>query len=75
MSLQVIERHLLGPEGPLRLFNSDYVSRRLYGDRNKDALNELASEDPKQIKERNALYLEKESLEKSRRRVQDFQRS
>jgi len=26
-ALQVVERHLLGPRGPLRLFNSDYVAQ------------------------------------------------
>lgn len=75
VSLQVVERHLLGPDGPLQLFNSDYVSKRLYGEKHKDVLKDLTSEDPMQINERDALLLEKESLEKSRRRVQEFQRS
>lgn len=74
LSLQVIGRHLLGPQGLLQLFTSDYISRKLYGDENQEALNDLASEDFKQVKERDDLRMQKESLEKSRRRVQDFQR-
>lgn len=71
-ALQVVERHLLGPRGPLRLFNSDYVIERLYGEQNAAALNELAGEDPDVAAKRVKLEAERASLEASKKRVQAF---
>src|SRR6266536_1543285 len=51
-ALQVVERHLLGPQGPLRLFTSDYVTQKLYGDEHAVELNDLAGEDPVTAQER-----------------------
>ncbi|ESZ98356.1 hypothetical protein SBOR_1234 [Sclerotinia borealis F-4128] len=44
VALQVIERHLLGSDGPLRLFSPQYVSEKLNGERNEIALNNLVGE-------------------------------
>jgi hypothetical protein len=71
-ALQVVERHLLGPRGPLRLFNSDYVSQKLYGKENEERLNELAGENPVIAQERMELDAKRESLEESKKRVQNF---
>jgi hypothetical protein len=71
-ALQVVERHLLGPRGPLRLFNSDYVTQKLYGAQNEAKLNELAGENPKIAQERNELDAKRASLEESKKRVQSF---
>ena len=69
-ALQVVERHLLGPEGPLRLFDSQYVTKRLYGEENRAVLEELAAEEPAVAARREKLGLERRSLEESRKRVQ-----
>jgi hypothetical protein len=71
-ALQVVERHLLGPRGPLRLFNSDYVTQKLYGKENEERLNELAGENPVIAQERMELDAKRESLEESKKRVQSF---
>lgn len=71
-ALQVVERHLLGPRGPLRLFTSEYVTQKLYGVEHEAELNELAGEDPAIAQERTDLETEKASLEGSRKRVQNF---
>ncbi|KAE8449455.1 hypothetical protein EG329_008063 [Mollisiaceae sp. DMI_Dod_QoI] len=71
-ALQVVERHLLGRSGPLRLFTSDYVSQKLYGEKNAMELNNLASEDPAIAEKRTELEAEQASLEESKRRVQAF---
>lgn len=71
-ALQVVERHLLGPRGPLRLFNSDYVTQKLYGKQNEVKLNELAGEDAVIAQERMELDAKRESLEGSKKRVQSF---
>lgn len=71
-ALQVVERHLLGPRGPLRLFTSDYVSERLYGEQNATELNNLAGEDPEVAAKRASLEAERASLEASKDRVQAF---
>lgn len=69
-ALQVVERHLLGPKGPLRLFNSDFVTQRLHGEQNAKALAELAGEDSEIANERAKLEKKRESLEDGRKRVQ-----
>jgi Dynamin central region len=71
-ALQVVERHLLGPQGPLQLFNSDYVSKNLYGEENIKKLSDLASEDPNKAKRRKELEVKRKSLEESRKLVQSF---
>jgi hypothetical protein len=71
-ALQVVERHLLGPRGPFRIFNSDYVSKKLYGPENNKELNALASEDPLTAQKRAELEAKRLSLEESKRRVQNF---
>jgi hypothetical protein len=71
-AVQVIERHLLGPHGPLKVFTSDYVIRRLYGPEHAEELNSLAGEDPVVAEERGKLETEKASLEQSRDKVQNF---
>lgn len=71
-AIQVVERHLLGPEGPLRLFNSAYVSQKLYGPDNAVLLNELMSEHPETSLQRSAFETEKAKLEAGRRKVQSF---
>lgn len=71
-ALQVIERHLLGPRGPLRLFTSDYVTQKLYGEENANELNNLAGEDADIAQQRMDLEAEKASLEESKKRVQSF---
>lgn len=71
-ALQVVERHLLGPSGPLRLFNSEYVTKRLHGEANAQVLNELAGEEPEVAKERAALEKKRASLEEARKRAQGF---
>lgn len=72
VALQVVERHLLGPRGPLRLFTSDYVTEKLYGEENAAALNDLAGEDPDVAAKRAKLEAERASLEASKKRVQAF---
>jgi hypothetical protein len=71
-ALQVVERHLLGPRGPLRLFTSEYVSERLYGEQNAAELYNLAGEDPDVAATRAKLEAERASLEASKNRVQAF---
>jgi hypothetical protein len=71
-ALQVVERHLLGPRGPLRLFNSDYVTAKLYGEGNAKELDALANEEPVIAQKRMEFEAEKMSLEESKRRVQNF---
>ncbi|KUJ23896.1 uncharacterized protein LY89DRAFT_726947 [Mollisia scopiformis] len=71
-ALQVVERHLLGPDGPLLLFTSDYVTQRLYGKENEAALATLAGEDPTISQKRQDLNAKRESLEESKKRVQSF---
>ncbi|CZR56073.1 uncharacterized protein PAC_05961 [Phialocephala subalpina] len=71
-ALQVVERHLLGPLGPLRLFTCDYVTQKLYGEENAMELNDLAGEDPAIAQQRMDLEAERASLEESKRRVQSF---
>jgi len=58
---QVVERHLLGPNSPLRVFEPDYVFRTLGED--NDALQRLAGENESKVAERAALSAEKASLE------------
>jgi len=71
-ALQVVERHLLGPRGPLRLFNSEYVTEKLYGEEKAKDLSALASEDSVIAQKRLEFEAEKMSLEESKRRVQNF---
>jgi hypothetical protein len=71
-ALQVVERHLLGPRGPLRLFNSEYVTEKLYGEEKAKELSALASEDSVIAQKRLEFEAEKMSLEESKRRVQNF---
>jgi Dynamin central region len=71
-ALQVVERHLLGPHGPLRLFNTKYVAANLYGPSNEKKLSDLASENPSKAKRRAELEVEKKSLEESKKLVQSF---
>lgn len=69
-AFQVIERHLLGPSGPLRLFNSDFITKRLHGEANAHVLNALAGEEPEVAKEREALEEKRKSLEQARKTAQ-----
>ncbi|KFY43146.1 hypothetical protein V495_04136 [Pseudogymnoascus sp. VKM F-4514 (FW-929)] len=69
---QVVERHLLGPNGPLRLFTSNYVTTHLYGEENAAALDELAGEDPGIAQKRIELCRERDGLQESWKRVQNF---
>jgi hypothetical protein len=71
-ALQVVERHLLGPSGPLRLFNPQYVAEKLYGPKNAKALSNLADEDPETAQERAKLEAQRASLEDGKIRVQNF---
>lgn len=71
-ALQVVERHLLGPSGPLRLFTSNYVTCKLYGDEHAVELGELAGEDPSVSERRLELGRERDSLLASLNRVQNF---
>jgi hypothetical protein len=71
-ALQVVERHLLGPGGPLQLFNSEYVTKKLYGKENEKELSALASEVPLTAQKRAGFEAERMSLEESKRRVQNF---
>ena len=71
-ALQVVERHLLGPKGPLQLLNSDYVSKNLYGVENAKKLSDLAGEDSKRSSRRGELERERKSLEESKKLVQSF---
>ena len=72
-ALQVVERHLLGPRGPLRLFSPQLVSERFYGEQNNAKLNELAGEHPNSTKKREVTHVEIKSLEACRKRLQSFQ--
>ncbi|KAF7930302.1 uncharacterized protein EAE98_004703 [Botrytis deweyae] len=72
VATQVIERHLLGPDGPLRLFSPQYVSEKLYGEQNEDALSNLVGENPKKAQKRHSLDTERRSLEESMKRLQAF---
>lgn len=69
---QVVERHLLGPNGPLRLFTSNYVTTHLYGEENAADLAELAGEDPGIAQKRIELCRERDGLQESWKRVQNF---
>ncbi|KAF5877427.1 putative dynamin family protein [Botrytis fragariae] len=69
---QVIERHQLGPDGPLRLFSPQYVSEKLYGEQNEDALSNLVGENPNKAQKRLGLDSERRSLEESMKRLQAF---
>jgi len=71
-ALQVVERHLLGPSGPLRLFNPQYVAEKLYGPKNAKALSNLADEDPEIAQDRAKLEAQRASLEDGKIRVQNF---
>ncbi len=71
-ALQVVERHLLGPSGPLRLFNPQYVAEKLYGSKNQKSLSNLADEDPETAQERAKLEAQRASLEDGKIRVQNF---
>lgn len=67
---QVVERHLLGPNGPLRLFTSNYVTTHLYGEGNAVDLAKLAGEDPGIAQKRVELCRERDGLQESWKRVQ-----
>ncbi|KAE9366660.1 P-loop containing nucleoside triphosphate hydrolase protein [Stipitochalara longipes BDJ] len=71
-ALQVVERHLLGPFGPLRLFNPEYVTKKLYGEKNADELSRLADEDPATAQARAKFETQRTSLEEGKIRVQNF---
>jgi len=71
-ALQVVERHLLGPRGPLRLFNPQYVTEKLYGDKNAEKLSKLANEDPATAQARAKFEAQRTSLEEGKIRVQNF---
>ncbi|KAF7899814.1 hypothetical protein EAF00_004150 [Botryotinia globosa] len=72
VATQVIERHLLGPDGPLRLFSPQYVSEKLYGEQNEDVLSNLVGEYPNKAQKRLGLDSERRSLEESMKRLQAF---
>ncbi|KAM0150612.1 hypothetical protein ACHAQE_008858 [Botrytis cinerea] len=72
VATQVIERHLLGPDGPSRLFSLQYVSEKLYGEQNEDALENLVGEHPNKAQKRLGLDSERRSLEESMKRLQAF---
>lgn len=67
---QVVERHLLGPNGPLRLFTSNYVTTHLYGEENAVDLAKLAGEDLGIVQKRAELCRERDGLQGSWERVQ-----
>lgn len=71
-ALQVVERHLLGPSGPLRLFNPEYVTKKLYGNKNAEELSKLADENPTTAQERAKFEAQRTSLEEGKLRVQNF---
>jgi hypothetical protein len=71
-ALQVVERHLLGPSGPLRLFNSEYVAKKLYGVNNEKELSNLADEDPETAQKRRKFEAQRASLEEGKTRLQNF---
>jgi len=60
---QVVERHLLGPTSPLRIFQPEYVVRTLQED--DELLRKIAGENENKVAERAALNVEKFSLEKA----------
>ncbi|KAI9649399.1 hypothetical protein NHQ30_001975 [Ciborinia camelliae] len=72
VAFQVIERHLLGSDGPLRIFSPEYVSDKMYGEQNGAALNNLVGEHPNKAQKRNDLDAERRSLEESMERLQAF---
>lgn len=72
VALQVVERHLLGSSGPLRLFSPQYVSEKLYGEQNEAALENLVGEHPNKAQKRLDLNAERRSLEESMKRLQAF---
>lgn len=72
VALQVIERHLLGSEGPLRLSSPQYVSEKLHREQNEDALDNLVGEHPNKAQKRLDLDAERRSLEESMKRLQTF---
>ncbi|KAH8802678.1 P-loop containing nucleoside triphosphate hydrolase protein [Xylogone sp. PMI_703] len=72
VALQVIERHLLGAKGPLRIFTPEYVSQKLYGKENEELLSSIAGEKPEVRRQREELEAQKTSLEESMKRVQAF---
>jgi hypothetical protein len=62
----------LGPRGPLRLFNPQYVTEKLYGDKNAEKLSKLANEDPATAQARAKFEAQRTSLEEGKIRVQNF---
>jgi hypothetical protein len=70
--MQVVERHLLGRNGPFQLFSSEYVSRKLYGKDNEAQLRELTSEGADKLQERLDLNAKRESLEAAKTRIEEF---
>ena len=60
---QVVERHLLGPTSPLRIFQPEYIVRTLQED--DELLRKIAGENENKVAERAALNAEKVSLEKA----------
>jgi len=62
----------LGPRGPLRLFNSQYVAEKLYGAKNETELSNLADENPATAQRRAKYESQKSSLEEGKIRVQNF---
>lgn len=69
-AIQVVERHLLGPKGPFRIFDSDYVSKKLYGE--TELLKSLVGDRTQNVRERHELVNEIKSLEDSLVEVQKF---
>lgn len=63
VGLQVVERHLLGPQSPLRIFQPDFVVRTM--SERPSLLVDVASENPDKIKKREKLEAEKESLKRA----------
>jgi hypothetical protein len=67
---QVVERHLLGPESPLRIFEPGHVVRTLQED--GVLLQKLAGENEIKIAERAALSAEKVSLERALTKAREY---
>lgn len=67
---QVIERHLLGPQSPLRILQPNYVVQKLQ--ENDELLQRLAGEKERTTAKRTSLRQEKASLEQALSKAQAY---
>jgi hypothetical protein len=70
VGLQVLERHLLGPSGPLRAFTPQYVVRELGN--NKELLESVAGEEASKQQQRESLNRDIENLEKMLQAAENY---